>query len=138
MVNFDVDITPNKTLIQKLGLVGYRTEQAIAELVDNSIDARILDIQEKVSVVLNFEEKWISISDDGSGMDKEEIINCMTIAQSTKTDEKLGKFGLGMKSACSALGKKFVITTSKINSNKEYEIEYDENIWLSDPVTKMG
>lgn len=36
-----VDITPDKSLIKKLGLVGYRTEQAVAELVDNSIDARV-------------------------------------------------------------------------------------------------
>ncbi len=36
-----VNITPDKSLIQKLGLTGYKTEQAIAELIDNSIDARI-------------------------------------------------------------------------------------------------
>jgi len=132
MVNFDVDITPDKTLIQKLGLVGYRTEQAIAELLDNSIDARVTGILEKIWLVMNFEEKWIGVSDDGVGMDKEEIVNGMTIARGTKTDDKLGKFGMGMKSACSALGKKFTITTSKINSNKEYEIEYDEDTWLSD------
>ncbi len=138
MVNIDVDITPDKTLIQKLGLVGYRTEQAIAELLDNSIDARITDIQEKIWVVLNFEEKWIGVSDDGNGMDEKEIVNGMTIARGTKTDDKLGKFGMGMKSACSALGKKFVIKTSKINSNIEYEIEYDADIWLSDKSKNWG
>ena len=26
-----IDITPDKTLIKKLGLIGYRTEQAIVE-----------------------------------------------------------------------------------------------------------
>ena len=41
-----VDITPDKSLIQKLGLVGYRTVQAIAELLDNSIDARIKNQEE--------------------------------------------------------------------------------------------
>ena len=133
MPNFDVDITPDKTLIQKLGLVGYRTEQAIAELLDNSIDARILDIPEKIWVVLNFEENWIGVSDDGTGMDKEDLSKSMIIAKGTKTDDRaLGKFGMGMKSACSALGKKFTITTSKIGSDKEYEIEYDEDVWLSD------
>ena len=45
-----IDITPDKSLIQKLGLVGYRTEQAIAELLDNSIDARILNVKEKIDV----------------------------------------------------------------------------------------
>jgi hypothetical protein len=30
----ELDITPDKSLIQKLGLTGYRTEQALAELIE--------------------------------------------------------------------------------------------------------
>lgn len=127
-----VDITPDKSLIQKLGLVGYRTEQAVAELLDNSIDARISDKQEAIEVHLDFQEKWIGVRDNGHGMDKQDLTNAMTVAKGTKTNDALGQFGIGMKSACSALGKKFTITTSKINSNKEYHTEYDEKNWLSD------
>ena len=127
-----VDITPDKSLIQKLGLVGYRTEQAVAELLDNSIDARISDKQEAIEVYLDFQEKWIGVRDNGHGMDKQDLTNAMTVAKGTKTNDALGQFGIGMKSACSALGKKFTITTSKINSNKEYHTEYDEKNWLSD------
>lgn len=54
-----VDITPDKSLIKKLGLVGYRTVQAIAELLDNSIDARIENQEEKIIVKLNFEENGL-------------------------------------------------------------------------------
>jgi hypothetical protein len=130
--NIRVDITPDKSLIQKLGLVGYRTEQAVAELLDNSIDARISDEKETIEVHLDFQKKWIGIRDNGHGMDKQDLTNAMTIAKGTKADGELGQFGIGMKSACSALGKKFTITTSKINSNKEYRTEYDEKSWLSD------
>ena len=130
--NFHVDITPDKSLIQKLGLVGYRTEQAVAELLDNSIDARISDEKEIIDIRLDFQKKWIGIRDDGYGMDKQDLTNAMTIAKGTKIDGELGQFGIGMKSACSALGKKFIIITSKINSNKEYSAEYDEKNWLSD------
>lgn len=35
-----LDITPDKSLIRKLGSTGYRTYEALSELVDNSIDAR--------------------------------------------------------------------------------------------------
>jgi len=38
-----VDLTPDKSLVKKIGLAGYRTEQAIAELIDNAIDARRRD-----------------------------------------------------------------------------------------------
>lgn len=52
--NIQVDITPDKSLVQKLGFVGYRTEQAVAELLDNSIDARISDEKEQSKFI------WIS------------------------------------------------------------------------------
>lgn len=127
-----VDITPDKSLIQKLGLVGYRTEQAIAELLDNSIDARIPDEKEEIEMQINFQDKWIGVRDNGHGMDKDDLTNAMTIAKGTKSEGELGQFGIGMKSACSALGKKFTIITSKINSDKEYRAEYDEKSWLTD------
>lgn len=130
--SISVDITPDKSLIQKLGLVGYRTEQAVAELLDNSIDARISDEKEIVEVHLDFQDKWIGVRDNGHGMNKQDLTNAMIIAKGTKADGELGQFGIGMKSACSALGKKFTITTSKIHSNKEYHAEYDEKNWLSD------
>lgn len=130
--SIDVDITPDKTLIQKLGLIGYRTEQAIAELIDNSIDARIEETPEIIEVILSFENRTITVRDNGNGMDREELTNAMTIAKGTKVDGKLGKFGIGMKSACSALGKNFTIITSRKDSKKEYSVAYDEDEWLSD------
>ena len=132
MDTIHVDITPDKSLIQKLGFVGYRTEQAIAELLDNSIDAVIPNAKERIDVHLDFKEREITIKDDGRGMDKTDLTHAMTVARGNKTAGKLGQFGIGMKSACSALGKEFTIITSKINSDKEYHIQYDENAWLSD------
>lgn len=128
-----VNITPDKSLIQKLGLTGYKTEQAIAELIDNSIDARIPGKIERIDVRLNFENKTIEVTDNGSGMNLEELQNALTIAKGTKEDEtKLGKFGLGMKSACSTLGKSFTIITTKPDSGIEYLARYDEDKWLND------
>lgn len=128
-----VDITPDKSLIQKLGLTGYRTEQAIAELVDNSIDARIPGKIEHIDVRINFERKTITISDDGIGMELKELQDALTIAKDTKLNrKKLGQFGIGMKSSCSTLGKSFTIVTSKKESYIEYTASYDEDKWLSD------
>ena len=132
MDNISVDITPDKSLIQKLGLVGYRTVEAIAELLDNSIDARIANQEERIIVQLDFEKKQIDVRDDGRGMDKHDLTDALIIAKGTKSDGSLGQFGIGLKSACSALGKKFVIRTSQINSDKEYQVAYDEDQWLSD------
>lgn len=127
-----VDITPDKSLMKKLGMAGYRTEQAIAELIDNSIDARMEGVVEEIGIVLDFKGRRITVSDNGHGMDMDELAAAMTIAKETKGDGSLGRFGIGMKSACSALGKRFLIRTAKADSDVEYRAEYDEDKWLSD------
>jgi len=130
-----VDITPDKSLIQKLGLTGYRTEQAISELIDNSIDARIHGKIERIDVILDFTRKTISVADNGIGMNLEDLKNGLTIAKGTKFEkEKLGRFGLGMKSACSTMGKAFTIVTTRENSDTEFVMSYDEDEWLKDNV----
>lgn len=127
-----VDITPDKSLIKKLGLSGYRTEQALAELVDNSIDARISGRMEHVRVRLDFEGRRIAVVDDGSGMDGSGLARAMVIARSAKDEGKLGRFGMGMKGACSALGQRFEIVTSQEDSDVQYRAKYDEEEWLGD------
>lgn len=127
-----VDLTPDKSLIKKIGLAGYRTEQAIAELIDNAIDARGKD-GVSVRVTLDFAGKSITVDDDGMGMDLESLRDAMTIARSYKHGRAyLGMFGFGMKSACSALGRHVVIQTSKEDAPDVYGIEYDESAWLAD------
>ncbi len=133
-----VDITPDKSLIQKLGLTGYRTEQAIAELVDNSIDARIPGKIEQIDIRLDFEKKTITVADNGQGMNLKELQDALTIAKETKEGEKLGRFGLGMKSSCSTLGKSFDITTSKPKSDVEFAVRYDEDKWINDKSLKWS
>ena len=130
MSNITVDITPDKSLIKKLGLVGYRTEQAVAELIDNSIDAR-LDDKGTINVILDFGLGQIEVSDDGCGMDSDGLREALTIAKETKKG-KLGQFGLGLKSACSSLGKAFTIRTAVPGSNLIFTVEYDEDRWLND------
>ena len=127
------DITPDKSLMKKLGMAGYRTSQALAELVDNSIDARIPDKLQKIAVRLDFKGTRIMVEDNGAGMDVRELTDAMTIAKETQdiSNERLGRFGIGMKSACSALGRRFEITTSK-GDGAEYHTKYDEKEWLSD------
>ena len=127
-----VDITPDKSLIKKLGLSGYRTEQALAELVDNSIDARIPGRVEHINVRLDYEARRISVTDDGHGMDSKGLAEAMIIARSTKDEDKLGKFGIGMKGACSALGRRFEIVTSQEGSDVQHCAKYDEEDWLGD------
>jgi len=113
----------------KIGQTGYSVSQALSELVDNSIDARREGNVLTVEIRLKPESNSIEVSDDGLGMDEETAANSIRLAHSSKKD-KLGEFGLGLKTAATSLGKKFEIVTKQKDSSDEYVLEYDEEKWL--------
>ena len=67
-------------------------------------------------------------------MDLDELKDALTVARETKDGkgESLGQFGLGMKSACSSLGKSFTVTTTKQGLQATFTARYDEDQWLGD------
>src|SRR3989338_371823 len=124
-----VDITPHRSIMLKLGQSGYSISEAIAELIDNSIDASLPD--EKLNINITIDSKEITISDNGTGMPKEIASKVLKLGFSTKEKEiKLGKFGLGLKTSCLSLGKTFEIKTSPLKSDEEYIMEFDEDEWM--------
>ena len=126
----ELDITPDKSLFRKLGSTGYRTYEALSELVDNSIDAR-MSAPITVRVTLDYAGGSLGVTDDGAGMGLGELRDAMTLARETDypRGKQLGMFGLGMKTACSFLGGSFAIATSRQGSDLEYVVEYDEDRW---------
>jgi sensor histidine kinase regulating citrate/malate metabolism len=104
-----IDITPDQTLMPKLGKAGYSIPQAIAELLDNAIDARVEGELLHVSVSMSKNE--IIVADDGAGMDRQDIHEAMILGRSHKKD-MLGEFGLGLKTACTSLGKAFSVAST--------------------------
>ena len=79
--------------------IGYKLEEAIADIVDNSIDAKARNIlirfvQNQNSIIR------VVIVDDGHGMTSETILKAMQFgARITHKGKDLGKYGIGMKSA---------------------------------------
>jgi hypothetical protein len=61
-------------------------------------------------------------------MNKIELINALKLAKSDKK-EKLGKFGLGMKTAASSIGEHFEIFTSKKGERLLFKAVYDKEQW---------
>jgi hypothetical protein len=123
-----IDITPDKTIYHKIGEANYSISDAIAELVDNSIDAAGDDGVE-VLVILDKDNEKIIIEDDGTGMNKEAASKCLVLAHSRKQDS-LGEFGLGLKSACTSLGQHFSVSTKHAGSDEKYLLEYDREEFL--------
>lgn len=128
-----LDITPDKSLIRKLGSTGYRTYEALSELVDNSIDARD-GRRVVIRVSIDYAGGSLGIEDNGTGMGLAELKDAMTMAKEAAypRSKRLGMFGLGMKTACSFLGRSFSVVTSKAGSGTEYIVDYDEDNWEGD------
>lgn len=91
--------------IEALKSSGYKsTYNAIAEIVDNSIDAEADDIfiigEQKVAG--NGEKKIVSFGflDNGHGMDYATLKDCLTIGFTTNQQRKgMGRFGVGLPQA---------------------------------------
>lgn len=102
---FDVPTTGTKHLppdpryMEALTSQGYGFEAAIADLVDNSIDAGAKDV---VIHFLRDGDRLVSllIIDDGFGMTEDELDVAMTVGgRRNYRDGSLGMFGTGLKSA---------------------------------------
>jgi len=136
----EIDITPDKSLMEKLGRVGFKVEQALAEFIDNALDARYdettreLLIKGKINVEISIEKDKIKIRDDSSGIKKPE--ECLKPASSTKVN-MLGSFGLGLKTASMSLGKKLTVITKPIHQAVGYILPLDLDEWYTDQHWKL-
>lgn len=122
-----IDISPHRSILTKISQTGYSIQEALSELIDNAIDARI--VGEKLTVTIDITPDLISIVDTGRGMTEEEAAQSIRLGFSKKKSQ-LGEFGLGLKTSTSFLGKSFTLITTPRNSEEEYVLEYDEDQWL--------
>lgn len=107
MQNEPVQIVDAYLALTALRQVGYRnTATAVAELVDNSIEANAkkitivtLSAREPVSQRTVYRVQKIGVLDNGEGMSPEELGSCLSLGWGTrlKTREGLGRFGFGLK-----------------------------------------
>jgi uncharacterized membrane protein YgcG len=87
-----------KRIIHSLRDMGYDFEQAVADVVDNSVKANATEIH--IDVQFDGDDSWVRIADNGTGMREDQIKEALRYGSQRKyTDDDLGKFGLGLKTA---------------------------------------
>ena len=93
-------------LITSLRSMGYSFKAAIADIIDNSVSADAKNIYVSFSTN-NEEDQYVSILDDGYGMDNDGLFNAMRYGSFKEFYgvKDLGRFGLGMKSASLSVAK---------------------------------
>jgi signal transduction histidine kinase len=99
-----------RRLMESLRDIGYDLPSAVADLVDNSIDA---DAQEvKVDSGHDRQGGWIRIADDGLGMSERRLDEAMRYGSSRRYGElDLGRFGLGLKTASLSQCRRLTVAT---------------------------
>lgn len=94
-----VEVIPSaKRLIRSLRDMGYEFEAAVADLIDNSIEAGANTV--RIDVEWNGEDSYVLIADNGTGMSAQQLREALRFGAERDYDtEDLGKFGLGLKTA---------------------------------------
>jgi hypothetical protein len=123
-------------VIQALRSIGYNAQTAIADIVDNCVDAKTDYIH--IEFEYDMGNGYIRIEDNGIGMTDAELQQAMTIGskdpREKRAKEELGRFGMGLKTASFSLGKRLCVITKKdgIISERCWDLDFvsNENKWL--------
>ncbi len=122
------------SMIETFRAIGYNIETAVADIIDNSISANAKNIW------INFDWKgadtWLSIKDDGSGMNNDELIQAMRPGSKNpladRSSKDLGRFGLGLKTASFSQARQLTVLSKK----QDYSCVYWT--WDLDYVNQTG
>ena len=119
MQEFKAEIAkPNpKSTINSYRSFGYNLSTAIADIIDNSISANADSIS--ISYKWSGQDSFISIKDNGDGMNKDELVLAMTPGSKDPEDERsekdLGRFGMGLKTASFSQCKRLTCVSKRTN-----------------------
>jgi hypothetical protein len=105
-------LPPDARYVEALSSQGYDFETAVADLVDNSLDAGARDV---VIHFLRDGDELVSlvVIDDGRGMDEETLDVAMTVGgRRNYAPEALGMFGTGLKSASLSHAQSVTVVTT--------------------------
>lgn len=120
-------------VIHALRSIGYNPSTAVADLVDNCLDAKGTVIN--INFVYGETDGMITIADNGSGMNEEMLQTAMNIGskdpRAKRAVNELGRFGMGLKTASFSMGKRLCVLTK---SNGIYH----ERCWDLDHVSECN
>jgi len=145
MSNKGHEIIPSaRRLMKSLRDLGYDFPAAVADLVDNSVEAKATLVA--IDIEFDGDDSWVRIADNGKGMTPSALKEAMRYgAQREYEGDDLGKFGLGLKTAsmsqCQCLS-----VASRVNPDRadiaafRWDIDHIEKTdrWEILPVDRNG
>jgi hypothetical protein len=96
--------------MESLRDIGYDLPAAVADLVDNSIDADAEEV--RIDIGHDRDGGWLRIADDGTGMTERRLEEAMRYGSSRQYGPSdLGRFGLGLKTASLSQCRRLTVAT---------------------------
>ena len=119
-------------LMQSLRSIGYTTQAAIADVIDNSLGA------EATRIEIDFAHSpraYVSIVDNGVGMSRDELLQAMRYGsrdpREVRLGNDLGRFGLGLKTASLSQCRRLTVATLREN-------QFSIAVWDVDECERRG
>lgn len=110
---------------------GYDFNTAVADIIDNSIAAGSTRVNVQFKLDLNG-RPFVSIADNGSGMDRDGLINAMRYGSQERANQaSLGKFGMGLKTASTAFSRRLAVISRPSKDETPLEAVWDLDILQS-------
>ena len=127
-----IDATPGVKMGESLRSLGYDAKSAIADLIDNSIDAAAKNIIVEVNAGKDQSKPVykLSIFDDGCGMTVEGLNEALTLGSVSNKSKKssLGCFGMGLKTSATSIGRRITVITRSMQAGKVACRVYDLDV----------
>ena len=107
--------------IASLRDIGYDAPRAVADLVDNSIEAGATAID--VTMEFDGDGSWIRVSDNGEGMDGATLQEALRYGSDREYEpDDLGKFGFGLKSASTSQCRTLTVASRRARQQARLEV----------------
>lgn len=117
-------VPPASALMQSVRGVGYDARTALADVVDNSVSAGATTVW--VRFVWRGSQSFVTVLDDGCGMNSSTIDAAMTLGSKSPTETRashdLGRFGLGLKTASLSQCSRLAISSRARSDRQESRV----------------
>lgn len=110
----NIELIPSaKRLIRSLRDIGYEFVDAVADVVDNAIEAEATVLS--ISLKFDGTESYLTIADNGVGMASKEIQEALRFGSTRKygAEDDLGRYGLGLKTASLSQAEKLTVSARR-------------------------
>lgn len=115
-------------MVRGMGRLSYEFDQAIADLVDNSIAANASKIEILIEQRVGG-KVYVHVGDNGDGIREQDLTSAIQYGAADRNDDSsLGVYGFGLKTACQSFTSSFKVVSKTKDQGALSMISFDEAV----------